>query len=91
MFSRSEKNTMSIIQEFNRLSFEDRKKIRNEWERREAIMKAELVKQDNNENLYEGCAFVEMNIVASIFEIDPGTVAFIVSKVCTDKQKILVK
>lgn len=77
-----------IIKEFNSLSPSQRNAIIKEEELREKLLKEKTNNLD--EDMYLTCAMVNMNIVASKYDIDPSTVCLCIAPLCKMNENIMV-
>ncbi|AJG98565.1 hypothetical protein [Clostridium beijerinckii] len=81
-----------IIGQFNSLTPSQRTAIKNEWSKREAILKSKVEhNHNNNDDMYLTCIMVNLNIIATKYNIDPATVCMCINPPCKDNCKILVK
>lgn len=88
LLSQSIQDSFTIIKEFNRLSENQRKCIAKEYSKMEAAHRERSWKLDEDTNLT--CTMVNLNIVASKYNIDPATVCMCVSPPCKLNEKILI-
>ena len=89
LLSNSLEKAEIIIKQFNSLTLTQRADIASESSRREARLKSEL--ETNNEDMYLTCVMVDLNIIATKYNIDPATVCLCLKPPCSGSQKIIVK
>lgn len=78
-----------IITQFNSLTQEQRTKIAKECSKCEERLKSEI--DPFSEDMYLTCTMVDLNIIATKFNIDPATVCLCIKPPCSGTQKIIVK
>lgn len=88
LLSHSIQDSFTIIKEFNTLSEYQRKCIVKDYSKMEASLKKRSSTLDEDTNLT--CIMVNLNIVASKFNIDPATVCMCVAPPCKLSEKILI-
>lgn len=88
LLSYSEQDWQVIIKEYNSLSFSQRNQIIQEEQLREQLLKDKMATTD--EDMYLTCTMVNLNIVASKFDIDPATVCLCIAPLCKLNENILV-
>ncbi|WP_099224721.1 hypothetical protein [Listeria costaricensis] len=74
--SHSIQDWQQIMQEFNDLSITQRKDICQEQKRREELLKKRIPNTDKK--MYLTCLMVDLNIIASTYDVDPTTVCMCV-------------
>lgn len=77
-----------IIRQFNNLNPNQRTEIPKKHLKNEEKLKAYIENAD--EDIYLTCTMVNLNILASEFDIDPATVCLCIRPLCKGNQKILV-
>lgn len=77
-----------VVKQFNALSLSQRNAIIKEEEHREALLKEKLTTKD--EDMYLTCSMVNLNIVATKYDIDPATVCMCISPICKLDENIIV-
>ena len=88
LLSHSQQDWQVIIKEFNSLSFSQRNQIVKEEQLREQLLKDKMTTTD--EDMYLTCTMVNLNIVASKFDIDPTTVCMCIAPLGKINENILV-
>lgn len=79
-----------IIRQFNLLTPKQRFEILTEHIQRETNLKADLLPY-NDENMYLTCTMVNLNIIATKYNIDPATVCMCICSPCKNHERILIK
>ena len=74
-----------IIKEYNSLSSSQRNAIVQEEKLREKLLKEKLTNSD--EDMYLTCSMVNLNIIASKFDIDPATVCLCIAPLCRSEER----
>lgn len=88
LFSHSRQDWKTIVKEFNALSFMQRNAVIQEGQKREKLLKEKISSQD--EDMYLTCTMVNLNIVASKYDIDPSTVCLCIAPLCKMNENIIV-
>ncbi|GAA0115053.1 hypothetical protein [Clostridium senegalense] len=88
ILSESLEDISIIIKQFNALTSNQRSSIIKEYIQREELLKKQIFYQD--EDMYLTCSMVNLNIVASKYDIDPATVCMCLFNPCRQNEKILV-
>ncbi|GAA0108558.1 hypothetical protein [Clostridium sp.] len=87
-FSESLEKSSIIIQQFNLLPSNKRKEISNEFSKSEEKLKSTA--RNFNFDMYRTCLIVEINIIASKYDIDPATVLTCINSPCKYNERIIV-
>lgn len=77
-----------IIKQYNSLSLNQRNAIVQEEKLREKLLKEKLTSSDDD--MYLTCSMVNLNIVASKFDIDPATVCLCIAPLCKLNENIII-
>ncbi len=88
LLSYSKQDWQIVVKEFNSLSLQQRTQIIKEEKLREELLKRKITTTD--EDMYLTCTMVNLNIVASKFDIDPATVCMCIAPLCKITENILV-
>lgn len=88
LLSYSMQDWFVVVKEYNALSFSQRYSIIQEEKLRESLLKEKLTTAD--EDMYLTCSMVNLNIVATKYNIDPATVCMCISPPCKLDENILV-
>jgi len=88
LLSHSLQDWTVIIKQYNSLSLNQRNSIVQEEKLREKLLKEKLTNSD--EDMYLTCSMVNLNIVASKFDIDPATVCLCIAPLCKLNENIIV-
>lgn len=88
LLSHSKQDWYVIIKEFNSLSLPQRNAIIQEAQKREKLLKEKIFSP--NEDMYLTCTMVNLNIVASKYDIDPSTVCLCIAPICKMHENIMV-
>ena len=88
LLSHSIQDWQVVIKEFNSLSPNQRNAIIKEEKLREKLLKEKTNNLD--EDMYLTCAMVNLNIVASKYDIDPSTVCLCIAPLCKMNENIMV-
>ena len=86
--SESWESPIEIIRQFNYLTPTQRIEVTNEFKKYEARLKENI--EAGNKDMYLTCSMVNLNIVASKYNIDPATVCLCISPPCKSNQKLLI-
>lgn len=86
--SHSLQDWIVIIKQYNSLSLNQRNAIVREEKLRENLLKEKLTGSDHD--MYLICSMVNLNIVASKFDIDPNTVCLCIAPLCKLNENIIV-
>jgi hypothetical protein len=87
--SESLENHNVIIGQFNSLTPTQRTTIKNEWSKLESILKSKV--DHHNDDMYLTCIMVNLNIIATKYNIDPATICMCINPPCKANCKILVR
>lgn len=82
-------NPTTIIRQFNKLTPVERSEIINEFNLKDMKLRTAITNGD--ESLYLDCTFVNIHIIATIYDIDPLTVVLCILKLCKNNEKLLIK
>ena len=88
LLSYSKQDWQIVVKEFNSLSLQQRTQIIKEEKLREELLKRKITTTD--EDMYLTCTMVNLNIVASKFDIDPTTVCMCIAPLGKINENILV-
>lgn len=88
LLSHSLQDWTIIIKQYNSLSLNQRNAIIQEEKLRENFLKEKLIGSDDD--MYLTCSMVNLNIVASKFDIDPATVCLCIAPLCKLNENIIV-
>lgn len=88
LLSHSLQDWSVIIKEYNSLSLNQRNAIVQEERLREKFLKEKLTNSDDD--MYLTCSMVNLNIVASKFDIDPTTVCLCIAPLCKLNENLIV-
>lgn len=88
LLSHSMQDWRIVVKEFNGLSLSQRTSIIQENKLRESLLKEKLTVVD--EDVYLTCSMVNLNIIATKYDIDPATVCMCISPPCKLHENILV-
>ena len=88
LLSHSLQDWTVIIKEYNSLTLNQRNAIVQEEKLREKFLKEKLTNSDDD--MYLTCSMVNLNIVASKFDIDPATVCLCIAPLCKLNESIIV-
>jgi hypothetical protein len=88
LLSHSLQDWTVIIKQYNSLSLKQRNAIVQEEKLREKLLKEMLTSPDDD--MYLTCSLVNLNIVASKFDIDPATVCLCIAPLCKLNENIIV-
>lgn len=88
LISKSLEEPRIVINQFNLLTPNKRIDILSEWKKRETILKGTV--EARNEDMYLTCIMVELNIIASMYNIDPATVCMCIKPPCKSNEKVFV-
>lgn len=88
LLSHSLQDWTVIIKQYNSLSLNQRNAIVQEEKLREKLLKEKLTSPDDD--MYLTCSMVNLNIVASKFDIDPATVCLCIAPLCKLNENIIV-
>lgn len=81
----------NAIQQFNRLSSNDRIQIRKRVDNCDEIRRRMIPKEDQNNDNWITNFMVDTHIIATEFEINPLTVGLCINPPCNANQKVIVK
>ena len=88
LLSHSLQDWTVIIKQYNSLSLNQRNAIVQEEKLREKLLKEKLTSSDDD--MYLTCSMVNLNIVASKFDIDPATVCLCIAPLCKLNENIII-
>lgn len=88
LLSHSMQDWYVVVKEFNNLSLSQRNSIIQEQELRDSLLREKLIIKD--EDMYLTCSMVNLNIVATKYDIDPATVCMCISPLCKLNENIIV-
>lgn len=88
LLSHSIQEWQIIVKEFNGLATVQRNAICQEHQLLETILKEKIKNAD--EDMYLTCTMVNLNIIASKFDIDPATVCMCIAPLCKINEKIII-
>lgn len=89
LLAQSLENTQVIINQFNKLKPNERIEIKKEYSIREEKLKKTLIEID--EDKYFTAIMIELNIIASQYNIDPATVCMCIDPPCMCNEKLILK
>ena len=88
LLSHSLQDWTVIIKQYKSLSLNQRNAIVQEEKLREKLLKEKLTSSDDD--MYLTCSMVNLNIVASKFDIDPATVCLCIAPLCKLNENIII-
>lgn len=88
ILSKSLQDENIIINQFNSLIPKQRLEIIKDYSERERLLNKQITSQD--EDIYMTCLMVNLNIVATKYDIDSATVCMCISNFCKPNEKVLV-
>ena len=89
LLAKSLENTQVIINQFNKLKPNERLEIKKAYSMREEKLKKTLIEID--EDKYFTAVMIELNIIASQYNIDPATVCMCIDSPCMCNEKLILK
>lgn len=93
LMSNSLEDNNVIKSQFNKLSISKRIEIKNAFKEKENVLKEQIkyISESIQEDIYITCIMVNLNIVATEYNIDSATVCMCVDPPCKINEKIIVK
>lgn len=89
IFARSQCQSNTALQQFNRLSPKDRQEIKSRFETCDKVRKTKIPKEDDDAWLLG--IMVDAHIIATIFDVDPLTATMCLSAPCKPNEQIIVR